>query len=129
MLLWRIVDMNKVSHPNLGRLRADLQRFRAYLFDSGRAPDIIGYILLISLEHKDDPGEHRQTKPPAQADSTAHHGLLRLLSYLLQTLSADQAFANALNQTLRLSVPAKWAVQGTLADFMIVVRAGKVTRR
>jgi len=47
--------------------------------------------------------------------------LLRLLSYLLQTLSADQAFANALNQSLRLSVPAKWAVQGTLADFMIVV--------
>lgn len=52
----------------------------------------------------------------------AHHGLLRLLSYLLQTLSADQAFANALNQTLRLSVPAKWAVTGSLADFMIVVR-------
>ena len=47
--------------------------------------------------------------------------MLRLLSYLLQTLSGDQAFANALNQTLRLSVPAKWAVQGTLADFMIVV--------
>lgn len=51
----------------------------------------------------------------------AHHGLLRLLSYLLQTLSADQAFANALNQTLRATVPAKWAVTGSLADFMIVV--------
>lgn len=32
------------------------QRFRTYLFDSGRAPDIIGYILVICLEYKDDQG-------------------------------------------------------------------------
>ena len=53
--------------------------------------------------------------------SLAHHGLLRLLSYVLQTLSADQAFAQCLNQTIRLNVPAKWAVAGTAADFLIVV--------
>jgi hypothetical protein len=51
----------------------------------------------------------------------AHHGLLRLLSYVLQTLSADQAFALCLNQSIRLNVPAKWAVAGTAADFLIVV--------
>jgi hypothetical protein len=78
------------------------------LYDSGKAVDITVYILLTCLELKDDP---------------ANHGLLRLLSYVLQTLSADQAFALCLNQTIRLNVPAKWAVSGTAADFMIVVSA------
>jgi hypothetical protein len=55
--------------------------------------------------------------------TVAQHGLLRLLSYLLQTLSADQAFAEALNQPVKVSVPAKWAVQGSAGDFMIVVSA------
>ncbi|KAL7421522.1 hypothetical protein Q5752_003291 [Cryptotrichosporon argae] len=91
MLLWRLVDLNK--------------RFRSYLFESGKAIDVIGYVLICCLEFKDDP---------------AHHGLLRMLSYLLQTLSADPAFAAALNQPLRQAVPAKWAVQGSAADFMIV---------
>lgn len=47
--------------------------------------------------------------------------MLRLLSYLLQTLSADEGFAHALNQPIRLSVPAKWTVSGSAADFLIVV--------
>lgn len=91
MLLWRLVDLNK--------------RFRSYVFESGKAIDVIGHILLTCLEYKNDPSQH---------------GLLRLLSYLLQTLSADQGFAEALNQPLRQAVPAKWAVQGSAADFMIV---------
>lgn len=91
MLLWRLVDLNK--------------RFRSYVFESGKAIDVIGHILLCCLENKNDPSQH---------------GLLRLLSYLLQTLSADQGFAEALNQPLRQTVPAKWAVQGSAADFMIV---------
>lgn len=91
MLLWRLVDLNK--------------RFRSYVFESGKAIDVIGHILLCCLEYKNDPSQH---------------GLLRLLSYLLQTLSADQGFAEALNQPLRQTVPAKWAVQGSAADFMIV---------
>jgi hypothetical protein len=41
---------------------------------------------------------------------------------LLQTLSADQQFAEALNRPMRLPIPAKWAVPGNAADFMIVVR-------
>ncbi|BEJ11066.1 hypothetical protein CspHIS471_0104880 [Cutaneotrichosporon sp. HIS471] len=91
MLLWRLVDLNK--------------RFRAYVFESGKAIDIIGYILICCLEFKNDP---------------AQHGMLRLLAYLLQTLSADQGFATAINQPLRQPVPAKWAVQGNASDFMIV---------
>ena len=59
---------------------------------------------------------------PTHSRLSAQHGLLRLLSYLLQTLSADQSFAGALGQTLRMTVPTKWAVPGSLADFLIVVR-------
>ncbi|KAK6910396.1 hypothetical protein I203_104428 [Kwoniella mangroviensis CBS 8507] len=91
ILLWRLVDLNK--------------RFRQYLLDSGKALDVVCYILVTSLDLKDDP---------------AHHGLLRLLSYLLQTLSADKAFAVSLNQTIRMAIPSKWAVAGTAADFLIV---------
>ncbi|WRT66068.1 uncharacterized protein IL334_003020 [Kwoniella shivajii] len=91
ILLWRLVDLNK--------------RFRQYLLDSGKALDIVCYILITCLDLKDDP---------------AHHGLLRLLSYLLQTLSADQAFATSLNQTIRMTIPSRWAVTGTAADFLIV---------
>ncbi|KAL1405455.1 hypothetical protein Q8F55_009087 [Vanrija albida] len=90
MLLWRLVDLNK--------------RFKAYLFESGKAVDIVGYIILCCLEYKNDP---------------AQHGLLRLLAYLLQTLSVDPAFGTAINQPLRQTVPSKWAVQGSAADFMI----------
>ncbi|CAD6567302.1 MAG: hypothetical protein TREMPRED_003499, partial [Tremellales sp. Tagirdzhanova-0007] len=107
MLLWRIVDLNK--------------RFRQYIFDSGKAMDIIGYILLTCLELKDDPGKFTLLNMCSMMlTAPAQHGLLRLLSYLLQTLSADQAFAQALNKPIRLSVPAKWAVTGSAADFMIV---------
>ncbi|WVW83585.1 hypothetical protein I302_105606 [Kwoniella bestiolae CBS 10118] len=91
ILLWRLVDLNK--------------RFRQYLLDSGKALDVVCYILVTSLDLKDDP---------------AHHGLLRLLSYLLQTLSADKAFAVSLNQTIRMTIPSRWAVAGTAADFLIV---------
>ncbi|KAK8864156.1 hypothetical protein IAR55_001402 [Kwoniella newhampshirensis] len=91
MLLWRMIDLNK--------------RFRQYVLDSGKGLDIMCYILVTCLELKDDP---------------SNHGLLRLLSYLLQTLSADQAFGASLNQTIRLSIPTKWAVSGSAADFLIV---------
>ena len=84
--------------------------------------DIIGYILLTCLELKDDPGKFTLLNMCSMMlTAPAQHGLLRLLSYLLQTLSADQAFAQALNKPIRLSVPAKWAVTGSAADFMIVV--------
>jgi hypothetical protein len=91
MLLWRLIDLNK--------------RFRQYIFDTNRASDLIAYVLLCSLDLKDDPSQH---------------GLLRLAAYLLQNLSADQPFAEALNSPVRLNVPAKWAVAGNTSDLLIV---------
>jgi hypothetical protein len=52
---------------------------------------------------------------------SAHHGLLRMLSYILQAMSADREFGVALNKPLSITVPVKWSVQGSTADFMIVV--------
>ncbi|WVQ77248.1 hypothetical protein IAR50_006931 [Cryptococcus sp. DSM 104548] len=93
MLLWRLIDLNK--------------RFRQYVLDSGKSLHIVCFILLACLEHKDDP---------------AHQGLLRLLSYLLQTLSSEPAFAKSLNQTIppSIPIPSKWSVHGTAADFLIL---------
>lgn len=44
-----------------------------------------------------------------------------MLSYILQTMSADREFGTALNKPLNIAVPVKWNVQGTTADFMVVV--------
>jgi hypothetical protein len=124
MLLWRMVDLNKVSTcAGAWNERLTHQRFRAYLLESGKAGDLVAYVLLHCLEMKDDPCESLPNQSHlACAHPSAHHGLLRLLSYLLQTLSVEQAFATVLNQPMRLGVPSKWAVQGSTADFLIVVR-------
>ncbi|GHJ86806.1 hypothetical protein NliqN6_3208 [Naganishia liquefaciens] len=91
MLFWKMIDLNK--------------RFRAFLSDSGKTSDIVGYIMLCCLELKDNP---------------AQHGLLRMLSYILQALSADRTFGPALNEPLRINIPAKWVVGGHASDFLIV---------
>ncbi|KGB74694.2 hypothetical protein CNBG_0532 [Cryptococcus deuterogattii R265] len=92
ILLWRLVDLNK--------------RFKAHLLEqSGKTVDLVVYILVTCLELKDDP---------------AQNGLLRLLSYLLQTLSANEPFGKSLNQTIRMAIPARWGVIGSAVDFMIV---------
>jgi hypothetical protein len=44
-----------------------------------------------------------------------------MLSYILQAMSADREFGAALNKPLGITVPVKWSVQGSTADFMIVV--------
>jgi hypothetical protein len=53
--------------------------------------------------------------------SSAQHGLLRMLSYILQALSSDRAFGPALNEPLRINIPTKWIVAGNTSDFLIVV--------
>lgn len=63
------------------------------------------------------PVAHPLTHPLTRA---AQNGLLRLLSYLLQTLSANEPFGKSLNQTIRIPVPARWGVTGSAVDFMIV---------
>lgn len=50
------------------------------------------------------------------------HGLCRSLSYIIQTLSAEKAFAVKLNTPIKIQIPPKWHVPGTAADFLINVR-------
>ena len=50
------------------------------------------------------------------------HGLCRSLSYIIQTLSAEKAFAANLNTPIMVQLPPKWHVPGTAADFLINVR-------
>lgn len=93
LLFWKLIDLNK--------------RFRHYVMESGRLSELVGYIVLCCLEMKDDP---------------AQQGMLRMLCYILQALSADPSFGSALNGNLnqKLDIPTKWLVQGTTADFLIV---------
>jgi hypothetical protein len=63
-------------------------------------------LLLFCLEYRDNP---------------AQLGLVKLAAFLLQTLSAERAFGAALNQPLdsKISLPSKYAIPGTAADFLI----------
>lgn len=62
MLFWKLIDLNKVRlrGPYLDVIVGSsdyYQRFRAYLYESGKVVDIVGYILLCCLELKENPGE------------------------------------------------------------------------
>lgn len=76
---------------------------------------------------KDNPGKESVSKTGIDrgeltyVSRIAHHGLLRMLSYILQAMSADREFGMALNKPLDITIPVKWNVQGTTADFMVVV--------
>jgi hypothetical protein len=89
--------------------------------------DIVGYIVLCCLELKDNPGtlpfdQYAYIDPELTWPSeTAQQGLLRMLSYILQTLSSDRTFGPALNEPLRIAIPSKWIVPGLTSDFLIVV--------
>lgn len=50
-----------------------------------------------------------------------NHGLCRALSYIIQSLSAEAAFAQCLTSPVKVRIPAKWQTVGTTADFMITV--------
>lgn len=60
MLFWKMIDLNKVSQYGTQRTSFDLslQRFRAFLSESGKTSDIVGYIVLCCLELKDNPGKY-----------------------------------------------------------------------
>ena len=53
-----------------------------------------------------------------------HHGLVRALSYIIQAISAEPGLGPKLSQAIpsKIAIPAKWATQGTLADFFVTVR-------
>ncbi|KAI0747903.1 high-temperature-induced dauer-formation protein-domain-containing protein [Daedaleopsis nitida] len=90
IFLWKVVDLNK--------------KFRAYLLDSEKATDVLVYLLCYGLEIKDKPEQH---------------GMCRVLSYLIQSLSAERAFGLKLSSPLRAQIPQKYTAMGTAGDFMV----------
>ncbi|KAK1222795.1 hypothetical protein PQX77_014363, partial [Marasmius sp. AFHP31] len=90
IFFWKMIELNK--------------KFRAYVLDSERAMDLIAYLLCYNLEIKDKPQQH---------------GLCRALSYIMQTLSAEPTFGLKLSSPIKANIPAKWAVPGSAADFLI----------
>ncbi|KAF9818909.1 hypothetical protein IEO21_02447 [Rhodonia placenta] len=90
VLLWKLIDLNK--------------KFRAYVLDSDKATDVLAYLLCYGIEIKDKPQQH---------------GLCRAISYIVQSISAEQAFGMKLSSLIKAQVPPKWSNLGTAADFMI----------
>ncbi|KAF7304736.1 hypothetical protein MKEN_01187700 [Mycena kentingensis (nom. inval.)] len=90
IFFWKMIELNK--------------KFRAYLFESDKCMDIIGYLLCYALEIKDKPHQH---------------GLVRALSYIVQTLSAEPAFGLRLSKPIKAQLGTKWNAPGTAADFII----------
>ena len=76
------------------------------------AHKLLGILVFLCLEHKDDP---------------AQLGLVKLSAFVLQTISAERAFGASLNKPLHSSVsmPGKYAVEGSAADFLIQVKQCK----
>ena len=88
--------------------------------------DLLAYLLCYSLEVKDKPRKDRFDVdgchlPPNPLRFVEQHGLCRSLSYIIQTLSAEKAFAAKLNTPIKVQVPPKWHAPGTAADFLINV--------
>ncbi|KAG9024760.1 hypothetical protein FRB95_011122 [Tulasnella sp. JGI-2019a] len=92
LFLWKMIELNK--------------KFRSHIFESDKLGDILAYLLVFCLEHKDKP---------------QHHGLVRALSYIVQCLSAESAFGDRLSQPIpsRVSIPSRWLTQGSLGDFFV----------
>ncbi|KAG8875367.1 hypothetical protein FRB97_005179 [Tulasnella sp. 331] len=92
LFLWKMIELNK--------------KFRSHVFESDRLGDVLSYLLVFCLEHKEKP---------------QHHGLVRALSYIVQCLSAETDFGNQLSQPIpsRVSIPSRWVTQGDLGDFFV----------
>ncbi|KAH9946300.1 high-temperature-induced dauer-formation protein-domain-containing protein [Epithele typhae] len=88
--LWKMVELNK--------------KFRAYLLDSDKATDVLAYLLCYGLEIKDKPEQH---------------GMCRVLSYLIQSLSAERGFGLKLSSPIKAQIPQKFMAMGNAGDFMI----------
>ncbi|KAI9064204.1 hypothetical protein FKP32DRAFT_1757516 [Trametes sanguinea] len=90
IFLWKLLELNK--------------KFRAYLLESEKAMDVMAYLLCYGLEIKDKPEQH---------------GMCRVLSYMIQGLSAERTFGLKLSNPLKAHIPQKWAATGNAGDFMI----------
>lgn len=91
ILFWKMIELNK--------------KFRSYLLEQDKSMDVLVYLLCYFLEIREKPEQH---------------GLCRALSYIIQTLSSEQAFGLRLTFPVKSAhIPAKWNVGGAAADFMI----------
>lgn len=95
-LLWELLQCNK--------------RLRRYLVETGCALDYVVLILYYALDAKED--------------AAAKHGVLRMCVFVLQTFSAEAAFAAKLNQPFKHTetLPLLMRVpnfHGSYADFLI----------
>lgn len=94
-LLWELLQCNK--------------RFRRYLVETGCALDYVILVLYYALDAKDD---------------AAKHGVLRMCVFVLQTFSAEAAFAAKLTQPFKHTetLPALMRIpnfHGSYGDFLI----------
>ncbi|KAH6918882.1 high-temperature-induced dauer-formation protein-domain-containing protein [Coprinopsis sp. MPI-PUGE-AT-0042] len=90
MLFWKMIELNK--------------KFRAYFLESSKCMDIVSYLLCYCIEIKDKPQQH---------------GLCRAISYIIQTLSSEQAFGRQLATQMKAAVPTTWSGVHTCGDFLL----------
>ncbi|EPB85631.1 hypothetical protein HMPREF1544_07625 [Mucor circinelloides 1006PhL] len=96
MLCWKLLEMNN--------------RFKNYLMETERALDLMVVLLFYASENKLDPSQV---------------GLVRMCSFILQTLSSDRTFSVKLNKPFdgHASLPTNSRIpnfQGSYADYLIL---------
>ncbi|KAI8062826.1 high-temperature-induced dauer-formation protein-domain-containing protein [Gilbertella persicaria] len=96
MLCWKLLEVNN--------------RFRNYLIETERALDLMIVLLYYATENKLDPSQV---------------GLVRMCSFILQTLSSDRTFSVKLNKPFdgHASLPVNIRIpnfQGSYADYLIL---------
>ncbi|KAF9533431.1 high-temperature-induced dauer-formation protein-domain-containing protein [Crepidotus variabilis] len=90
ILFWKLVELNK--------------KFRIYVLESEKSMDLIAHLLFYCVEIKDRPQQH---------------GVCRMVSYILQALSAEPSFGSKLCKPLHVHLPTKWGPVDTAQDFLI----------
>ncbi|KAM0746881.1 hypothetical protein T439DRAFT_306349 [Meredithblackwellia eburnea MCA 4105] len=94
VVLWRVIELNP--------------KFMGWLMEQEHdAGDLVVYLLTLCLENKDD---------------ETQMGLVRLSAFILQSLTAERGLGVKLNLPIDLKLGAltKYAVPGTLGDFLVV---------
>lgn len=132
MLFWKLIDLNKVSET-LRHRGCTFSHFRSLALPRvlGRFGENVGRCGLRGAGLFGNERQPWYVLPLSPRKGgialrnfyfcTAQHGLLRMLSYILQTLSSDRTFGPALNEHLRINIPTKWVVSGNASDFLFVV--------
>jgi hypothetical protein len=92
--------------------------------------DVVAYILCYCLELKDKPSTYffvpliRIPPDPSLQPMLESHSICRALSYMVQAISAEPGFGAQLSVApIRVTLPSKWNIIGTSADFFLSVSA------